>query len=193
MKKSVLIVTSLSHYATAQETLRVQDVVASLRRNGWVVDVLTPVASPILAATLAHDVRIFTIPRIFRPFQKIAMFFKVIALSSRRDYTILHGIDESINIVRAVEKMKFKKFAYIAEVHYPNSARKKSLEHASAVIVSDEDVLSQLKGRVPVARTSILPDPHAELVDNAFTMAEFSNALDCIYTYVLRINPEMLK
>ncbi|MBO5941412.1 MAG: glycosyltransferase [Kiritimatiellae bacterium] len=193
MKKSALIVTSLSHYKTAQETLRVQDVVAALRRNGWVVDVLTPVASPILAATLAHDVRVFTIPRILMPFRRMAVFLQALALASKRDYTILHGIDEGAGIVRAVNRLSLKKFAYIAEIHHPKSAGKRTLEHASAVIVSNGDILSRLNAGVPVARTSILPDPHAELVDNAFTTAEFSDAIDGIYTYVLRTNPELLK
>lgn len=190
MKRSALIVTSLSHCTSAQETLRVQDTVAALRRNGWAVDVLTPVASPILAATLAHDVRVFTVPR-FVPCRRITMFLRGVALASGRDYTILHGIDEGVGIVRAIDRMTFKRFAYIAEIHHPDSVGKQSLEHASAVIVPDEETLSRFVVRPPIARVSILPDPHAELADNAFTAAEFSNALDGIYTYVLRTHPEI--
>ena len=192
MKHSALIVTSVRHSTSAQETLRVQDTVAALRRNGWVVDVLTPVASPILAATLAHDVRVFTIPR-RAPCRKLSMFLRGMALASRRNYTILHGLDEGAGIVRAIDRFTFKRFAYIAEVHHPESVGRNTVEHASAIIVPDDDTLSRFATPPPIARVSVLPDPHAELADNAFTAAEFSNALDGIYTYVLRIHPELDK
>ena len=42
-----------------------------------------------------------------------------------------------------------------------------------------------------MARVSILPDPHAELAENAFTAAEYASALEGIYTYVLRTRPEV--
>lgn len=190
MKRSALIVTSVSRCTSAQETLRVQDTVAALRRNGWTVDVLTPVASPILAATLAHDVRVFTVPR-FLPCPRVAMFLRGVALASARDYTILHGIDEGAGVVRAVDRFTFRRFAYIAEVHHPETVSKQSLENASAVIVPDEDTLSRFVFPPPLARVSILPDPHAELADNAFTTAEFSGAIDGVYTYVLRTHPEI--
>ena len=54
-----------------------------------------------------------------------------------------------------------------------------------------EETLSRFAVRPPIARVSILPDPHAEIADNAFTAAEFSAAIDGIYTYVLRIHPEI--
>ena len=190
MKRSALIVASILHCTSAQETLRVQDTVAALRRNGWAVDVLTPVASPILAATLAHDVRIFTIPR-HLPFRAFAMFLRGVSLASVRDYTILHGLDEGAGIVRAIDRLAFKRFAYIAEVHHPELVGRRTVEHASAVIVPDEDTLSRFTTPPPIARVSILPDPHAELVDNAFTAAEFTAALDGVYTYVLRTHPEI--
>lgn len=192
MKRSALIVTSVRHCTSAQETLRVQDTVAALRRNGWSVDVLTPVASPILAATLAHDVRVFTVLG-FQPCRRLAMFLRGVALASRRDYLILHGIDEGAGIVRAIDRVTFKRFAYIAEVHHPESAGRQTIANASAVIVPDEDTLARFAVPPPLARVSVLPDPHAELADNAFTAAEFSNALDGIYTYVLRIHPEICK
>lgn len=167
-----------------------QDTVAALRRNGWAVDVLTPVASPILAATLAHDVRVFTVPR-FLPFRKLTMFLRGVALASGRNYTVLHGMDEGGAIARAIDRVTFSRFAYIAEVHHPESIDSRTLECASAVIVPDEDTLSRFAVRPPIARVSILPDPHAEIADNAFTAAEFSAAIDGIYTYVLRIHPEI--
>lgn len=190
MKRSALIVTSVRHCTSAQETLRVQDTVAALRRNGWTVDVLTPVASPILAATLAHDVRVFTVPG-FLPCRRLAMFLRGVALASGRDYRILHGIDEGAAVVRAIDRATFKRFAYIAEVHHPESVGRQTVRHASAVIVPDAETLSRFSAPPPLARVSVLPDPHAELVDNAFTAAEYSSALDGIYTYVLRIHPEI--
>ena len=72
MKKAALIVTSITHHATAQETLRVQDTVSALRRNGWSVDVLTPSSTPLLSATLGAEVRVFTVPRI--PFLRHMLF-----------------------------------------------------------------------------------------------------------------------
>lgn len=182
--------TSIRHCTSAQETLRVQDTVAALRRNGWTVDVLTPVASPILAATLAHDVRVFTIPR-HLPFRRLSIFLRGMALASGREYTILHGLDEGADIVRAIDRIMLKRFVYIAEVHHPESVGRHTVEHASAVIVPDEETLSRFIVPPPIARVSVLPDPHAELADNAFTSAEFSAALDGIYTYVLRKHPEM--
>ena len=190
MKRSALIVTSISHCTSAQETLRVQDTVAALRRTGWAVDVLTPVASPILAATLAHDVRVFTVPR-YLPCCRLAMFLRGVALASGRDYRILHGVDEGAGIVRAIDRAIFKRLAYIAEIHHPESVGRQTIKHASAVIVPDGETLSRFVAPPPLARVSILPDPHAELVDNAFTAAEFANALDGIYTYVFRIHPEI--
>lgn len=188
--RSALIVTSVRHCTSAQETLRVQDTVAALRRNGWTVDVLTPVASPILAATLAHDVRVFTIPRRI-PCRRLAMFLRGVALASGRNYAILHGMDEGADVVRAIDRFTFKRFAYIAEIHHPENVGKRTVERASAVVVPDEATLSRFIEPPPMARVSILPDPHAELADNAFTAAEFSNAVDGIYTYVLRIHPEI--
>ena len=190
MKNSALIVTSIRNCTSAQETLRVQDTVAALRRNGWAVDVLAPVASPILAATIAHDVRIFTVPR-FLPCRRLAMFLRGVALASGRNYTILHGIDEGVGIARAIDRMTLSRFAYIAEIHHPETVGRQSLEHASAVIVPEEDMLSRFPVKPPMARVSVLPDPHAELVDNAFTAAEFTAAIDGIYTYVLRTHPEI--
>ena len=190
MKNSALIVTSISHCMSAQETLRVQDTVSALRRNGWAVDVLTPVAGPILVATLPRDVRVFTVPR-FLPGRRLAIFLRGAALASANNYKILHGIDEGAGIVRAIDRMTLKRFAYIAEIHHPELIGQQSLEHSSAVIVPDEETLARFTVAPPMARVSVLPDPHAELADNAFTAAEFSSALDGIYTYVMRIHPEI--
>ena len=167
-----------------------QDTVAALRRNGWEVDVLAPVASPILAATLSRDVRLFTIPR-FLPCRRVAMFLRGVALASGKRYTILHGFDEGAGIVRAIDRFMFKRLAYIAEVYHPENVGRGTVANASAIIVPDEATLSRFASPPPLARVSILPEPHAELADNAFTSAEFSAAIDGIYTYVLRIHPEI--
>lgn len=190
MKRAALIVTSFAHRTTAQEMLRVQDTVAALRRVGWSVDVLTPSVNPILSATLDSDVRVFTVPRL--PFcRRLLMFLRGVALASRRTYQVLHGFDEGADIVRAVDRVTIKRFAYIAEMHDPDSAGLSTIANASAVIVPDEGTLSRFRQPPPMARVSVLPDPHAELADNAFTAAEFASALDGIYTYVLRTHPEI--
>ena len=175
---------------TAQETLRVQDTVSALRRIGWAVDVLTPSRNPLLAVTLGSGVRVFTVPRL--PFcRRLLMFLRGVALASRRDYQVLHGFDEGASVVRAVDRMTMKRFAYIAEIHHPSSVGRSTVDHAAAVIVPDEPTLGGFRAPPPMPRVSILPDPHAELADNAFTAAEFANALDGIYTYVLRTHPEI--
>jgi hypothetical protein len=119
------------------------------------------------------------------------MFLRGVALATGGNYTVLHGMDEGVGIARAIDRMTLSRFAYIAEVHHPESVDRQSLEHASAVIVPDEDTLSRFPVRPPMARVSVLPDPHAELADNAFTTAEFTAAIDGIYTYVLRKHPEI--
>lgn len=189
MKRAALIVTSIRHSASAQETLRVQDTVAALQRIGWSVDVLTPSATPILLATLAPDVRVFTVPRL--PFlRRMFMFLRGVALAQRCGYQVLHGFDEGADIVRAVDRFTLKRFAYIAELHHPETVGRSTIEHASAVVVPDEDTVARCAEPPPMARLSVLPDPHAELADNAFTAAEFATALEGIYTYVLRSHQE---
>ena len=190
MKHAALIVTSVTYCMTAQETLRVQDTVAALRRLGWSVAVLTPGVNPILSATLDPEVRVFTVPRL--PLcRRVLMFLRGIALASRRDYQVLHGLDEGAGIVRAVDRLTMKRFAYIAEVHHPELVGQSTVAHAAAVIVPDEETLADFRSPPPMARVSILSAPHAELVNNALTSAEFMDALDGIYTYVLRTHPEI--
>lgn len=188
--RTALVITSISHCMTAQETLRVQDTVAALRRIGWKVDVLTPSDNPILLATISPEVRLFTVPRI--PFLRhILMFLKGMALAAEQSYLVMHGFDEGVGIARAVDRMTFKRFAYVAEVHHPETVGRSTVKHASAVVVPDEDTLARFREPPPLARVSILPDPHAELADNAFTAAEFESAIDGIYNYVLRTHPEI--
>ena len=190
MNRSALIITSTNHCVTAQETLRVQDTVSALRRAGWVVDVLTPSANPILSATLEPDVRVSIVPRV--PFMKrVLMFLRGFSLASKRRYSVLHGFDDGADVARAVGRTALRKFAYIAEIHHPENVRCRTVAHAAAVIVPREGVLTEFRSPPPMARVSVLPEPHAELADNAFTAAEFTSALDGIYTYVLRKHPEI--
>ena len=188
--RSALVITSIRNCMTAQETLRVQDTVAALRRAGWSVDVLTPSVSPILSATLDQDVRVFTVPRV--PMLRHAMMFlRGVALAARRSYTVLHGFDEGACIARAVDRMTFKRFSYVVEVHHPDMVGSSTVEHASAIVVPDESILAGFSEPPPMSRVSILPDPHAELAGDAFTAAEFAAALDRIYEYVLRTRLEV--
>ncbi len=190
MKHSALIITSTRHCATAQETLRVQDTVSALRRAGWAVDILTSSANPILAATLDPSVSVTIVPRL-PLLKRLFLFLRGFALASKRGYAVLHGIDDGADVARAIGRMTLRKFAYIAEVHHAPDIRCGTVAQAAAVIISRESTLSEFRAPPPMARVSILPEPHAELADNAFTAAEFASALDGIYTYVLRKHPEI--
>ena len=190
MMRAALVITSIRYCMTAQETLRVQDTVTALQRIGWSVDVLTPRANPILAAALDASVRVFTVPRV-PLFRHILLFLKGFALATKRNYTVLHGFDEGVGLAKAIDRMTFKRAAYVAEVHHPDSVSPATVAHASAIIVPDEETLAAFQEPPPLARVSILPDPHAELAENAFTAAEYASAIDGIYTYVLRTRPEV--
>lgn len=189
MKRAALVVTSLKRYATAQEALRVKDTVSALRRCGWSVDVLTPRTTALLSFSIDPDVRVFTVPRL--PFTRVMMFLRGVSLMASRDYMVMHGFDDGAGIARAVDRVTVKRFAYVAEVHHPESVGASTVAHASAVIVPDEETLAAFSVPPPKARVSVLPDPHADLDENAFTTAEFSSALDAIYTYVRRTRPEI--
>lgn len=190
MKRSALIITSISHSSTAQETLRVQDTVSALRRNGWTVDVLAPSANPMLTATLASNVRVFTVPSV--PFMRRAfMFLRGVALASRGGYAVLHGFDEGAGIARVACRIARRRIAYVAEVHHPETVGAATVSMAAAIVVPQERTLLEFRQQPPMARVSVLPDPHAELADNAFTASEFASAIDGIYTYVLRKHPEI--
>ena len=89
------------------------------------------------------------------------------------------------------EGVTVKRFAYIAEIHHPETVGRVTVARASAVIVPDERTLTKFKEPPPAARVSVLADPHAELVNNALTSAEFSSALNGIYNYVIRTHPEI--
>ena len=189
MKRSALVVASVRHCATAQETLRVKDTVASLRRCGWSVDVLTPYISPLLSFSLDPEVRVFTVPRL--PFKAGMMFLSAMALIAKRRYMVMHGFDDGVGVARMVNLIAPRHFAYVAEVHHPECVSRSAMAHAAAVIVPSESTLAEFRNPPPKARLSILPDPHADLDEQAFTAAEFTSALDAIYTYVLRTNPEI--
>lgn len=190
MKRAALIITSLGHSSTAQETLRVQDTVSALRRIGWRVDVLAPSANPMLSATLASNARVFVVPSL-PLMRRPLMCLRGVALASGGDYSVLHGFDEGADIARSVCRMSRKHLAYIAEVHHPKTVGAATVSRAAAIVVPHEHTLLEFREQPPMARVSILPDPHAELADNAFTASEFASAIDGIYTYVLRKHPEI--
>ena len=107
--------------------------------------------------------------------------------------TVLHGFDEGVGLARAIDRFSFKRSAYVAEIHHPMTVGRETVARATAVVVPDEATITEFREPPPMARVSVLPDPHAELADNAFTAAEFASALDGIYTYVLRTHPEIDK
>lgn len=190
MSRKALIVTSVRRCFSAQETLRVQDTASALRRMGWEVSILTPSESPILAATLAHDVRVFTLPRLL-PARRLGMFLRGLAIAANSGCSVVHGFDEGAGVAMMICRAMRRRLAYIAEVHNPETVGGRTVRDAAAVIVPDGETLSRFSSPPPLARVSVLPDPHAELAGDALTAAEFGDAIDGIYTYVLRIHPEV--
>ena len=213
MPSAVLIVASTRVHADPQEILRIQDTVAALREQGRAVDVLVPRVAPLLTATLDPTARVFTVPRVpfmdtppqrpsFRRFVTAAvMFFRGVALAARRDYAVLHGFNDGAIIARAIDRGTVRRYPYVAEIHRPLSSpgffkgpkaacarhmELAALRHASAIILPDSATLGRLGGKLPKARVSLIPDPHAEISPDAFTFGEFSVAIEHIYDYVLR-------
>jgi len=186
---AALVITSVKAGKSAQEMLRVQDTAAALMRNGWTVDVLTPRPNPILTVALPPDVRTFTLPGWVPP-SKVGLFLVGVALASSRRYAVLHGFDGGADVARWIDRATVKRLAYVAEIRR-GGVGKSTVRHASAVIATSESDLSLLKEPPPKGRVSILPDPHAELAPDAFTFAEFADALEGIYTYVRRLHPEI--
>ena len=143
------------------------------------------------AAALPPDVRTFTLPKWVPP-SRIGLFLVGVALASSRRYAVLHGIDEGADVARWVDRATVNHFAYVAEIRR-GGVGKSTVRHASAVIASAEENLSLLKEPPPKGRVSVIPDPHAELVPDTFTFAEFSDALEGVYTYVRRLHPEIVQ
>lgn len=217
MPSTVLIVASTRVHADPQEILRIQDTVSALREQGRAVDVLVPRIAPLLTATLDPSARVFTAPHV--PFMDnppqrpsirrfvtaVMMFFRGVALAARRDYAVLHGFNDGALIARAIDRGTVHRYPYVAEIHRPLSTpgffkgpkaacarhlELAALRHASAIILPDAATLERIGGKLPKARVSLIPDPHAEIAPDAFTFGEFSLALEHIYDYVLRPIPE---
>lgn len=213
MPSAVLIVASTRVHADPQEILRIQDTVAALREQGRAVDVLVPRIAPLLTATLDPTARVFIAPRV--PFMDnppprpsirrfitaIVMFFRGVALVARRDYVALHGFNDGALIARAIDRGTVHRYPYVAEIHRPLSTPRlfkgpkaawashlelSALRHAAAIVLPDAATLDQFGGKIPKARLSLIPDPHAEIAPDAFTFAEFSLAIEHIYDYILR-------
>jgi len=213
MPTAILIVASTRAHADTQEILRIQDTVNTLLAQGNVVDVLVPRVSPLLSAALAPTARVFKIldvpgcanppnrPSLRRFVSGLLMFFRAYALASRRDYDVVHGVNDGAIVARALTRTFVRRRPYVAEFHTPFStpgffrgpraAVARALErgafrHADAVILPDDETLARFGGGLPRARVTIIPDPHAELVPEAFTFGEFALAIEHVYAYVLR-------
>ena len=208
---AVLIVSSARAWTDAQEILRLQDVAGAYLSEGWAVDLLVPRTSPLIAAAIDQRVRIFTVVQIpggalpKRPgWRRLAtllmMFLRGTALANRRDYDLLFGIDDGAAVVRGIDRTTVKRLPYLAEVRNPingqafkglsasisRSLERGALKHASAVISPDQSILSALGDAAPKPRTGILPDPHTELSEDAFTYGEFSDSIMRISDYAMR-------
>lgn len=215
MPSAVLIVSSTRVHVDASEILRIQDTAATLLEKGCAVDLLVSRVSPLLTAALPTGVRVFTIPDI--PFCKnlpsraslrrlvsaLVMFFRCVSLVSRRDYTVLHGFNDGSLVVRATDRVTVRTYPYICEVHSPLNSTKffkrpcsifssalerSALKHAAAIILPAKEIISSFKGRIPKARVSVIPDPHADFApdEESFTYGEFADAILHVYEYVLR-------
>lgn len=217
MPSAVLIIASTRVHVDVQEILRIQDTAAALIEQGWTVDLLVPRTSALLSAALAPSVRIFTVPEFplcgnppprasLRRFTTGSlMFLRGAALASRRDYAAMHGMNDGAIVARAMAGASLRRIPYVAEFHLPFAApglrlglhtaiaramERNAFRRAAAVVLPDEATLACFPARLPRARVSIIPDPHAEITPNAFTLGEFSAAIAHLYDYILRPQPE---
>ena len=217
MPSAVLIIASTRVHADVQEILRIQDTSASLIEQGRAVDLLVPRTSALLSAALAPAVRIFTVPEfplcgdppprasLRRLITASLMFLRGVALSSRRDYVALHGMNDGAIVARTIAGASLRRIPYVAEFHLPFAApglrrgirtaiaramERNAFRRAAAVVLPNEATLACFPARLPKARVSIIPDPHAEITPNAFTLGEFTTALAHLYDYILRTQPE---
>ena len=216
MPSAVLIVASTRAHADPQEILRIQDTVSALLAQGRAVDLLVPRRTPLLTAALPPAVRVFTAPQfpgtdnpparasVRRFFSAALMFFRAVALTARRDYSVLHGIDDGAMIVRSVDRVTPRRYPYIAEIRHhfyaPGEFRgpaaayacrleRSTLKHAAAAILLSRAAVESLDPRIPRARISIIPDPGIgvdSIVADSYTLGDFQSALRKVYDYVLR-------
>ena len=210
---AALLVASTRSHVDARETLRIQDIAAVLIAEGWSVDLLVPRASRLLTVALDPAVRVFQVPHLpfcahppHRPsFRRFALgvlaFLRGVALVSRTSYAVVHGLNDGALVARAVDRATVRRFPYVADFTDPFGVdgfrrglrafvafalEHAAMRHAAAVVFADVDVPPRLVRRPPSARVSIIPDPHAEIALDTFTLGEFSEALSKIYAYVTR-------
>ena len=210
---AALIVASAASADDSRETLRLQDICGILTASGWEVDLLVPRRSELLSVTLPPEVRVAAVPHwglasapprrpsVRRLVTGIFMFLRGTALVSRRAYTLVHALNGGGAIVRAIDRATLRHFVYVADYTSPCGVRglyrgvrawvarhleQGAMRHAAAVVFADESSYLLLEKRPPAARVSIIPDPHAEISPDAFTRAEFADALAKVYSYATR-------
>ena len=213
MATAVLVIASTRAHVDTQEILRIQDTVNALLEQGCAVDVLVPRVSPLLSAALSPAARVFRVlrtplcddpprrPSIRRFFSAMLLFFRGYALASRREYTVLHGVNDGAIVARMLSRLCVRRRPYVAEFHTPLSTpgffhgpraaiaralERSAFRHADAVILPDAETLGRFGGGLPRARVTLIPDPHAEIAPDAFTFGEFATAVEHVYAYVLR-------
>lgn len=213
MPPPVLIVASTRAHADTREILRIQDTSSALLAEGRMVDLLAPRTSPLLKSVLNPSVRVFTVPRIVpftdnpprRPSLRrfltgVLMFLRGVALAARRGYGMLHGVNDGAMVACAISRFATAgRTPFIAEMHRPffksgmfRSPRTaiarfeelRALRRAAAIIVPDDRTFKRFGHHIPRSRVAIIPDPHVELVPDAFTYGEFADALKLAYEYV---------
>lgn len=206
---AALVISSTRVHVSANAALRMQDIVSSLLRKGYEVDVLVPRLSPLIVAALPREVRLLTIPSTWggalpperatwrRLLMTVLMTLRAVSLLSRTPYDFVCGLDDGVFAARAADRFTLRRFAYLADIQDPLSVRnrpsgiasaiaarleRKALRHAAAVTLAAEDTLAQFDKPPTHARFSVLPSPHAEMGDDAFTIAEF----DALFAKVIR-------
>ena len=128
-------------------------------------------------------------------------FLRGTALVARNGYSIVHGFNDGALVSRAIDRATITRFPYVADfsdifgiqglyrglrASIAMRLEHSAMRHAAAVIFADAEAPAQLTRKVPPARVSVIPDPHAEIAPDAFTRAEFADALAKIYAYATR-------
>ncbi len=213
MSSAVLIIASTRAHADIQEILRLQDTISALQQKGYAVDLLAPRLSPLLSAALPAETSVLTVPvfplcgnlppraSIRRFVIATLMVLRGIALCARKDYVVLHGFNDGARIARMIDQLSLTRRPFIAELPSPSADPKlgrglrialarfferRAFRRAAAVILPDADTLAFFSPKLSRARVSLMPDPHAELSPDSFTVGDFTTALMHVYDYVLR-------
>jgi len=207
---AALVIASTRVHVSANAALRLQDVVSSLLRKGYEVDVLVPRLSPLIVAAMPRDVRLLSIPSSWvgknpperatgrRLVTSALMGLRAFSLLSRGVYEFVCGLDDGMFAARAANRVVFRRIPYLVDVLESFSRRdrprgtiarfaawleRRALRRAAAVTLASDGLYGVFDAPPAHARYSVLPSPHAELGDDAFTIAEFDASFSKVIGY----------